>query len=901
MGQSYNPRYPRIQFFGFTDPPVDWLQKFDMVRSYGSYQKLKELNPDVIVTTSRDWNVWDLFSENAPEEWYVRDSKGEKVRISYGYLMDISEYCTPSPKYGGKKYNEYVITATIENTYSNPLYDGFFCQGVWDHPYGTTDVDLDKNGINDWKEHGRDWLVKQWIKGVNKVSKAIYEEFQKTNKVLILNSGRLHDFAWPYSNGLMLEHHGPQISFDYTYSMYKQWMQKAPAPHVLIVDGEGATKNSFRDMRYLLAFTLLGDGYFSFTDKQSGEHNYKRYYDEFDLDLGYPRSSAKTLSNGCLIRFFDNGVSIINPTGEEKTVTNSHLQGYTEYAGPYYRFRGGQDPTVNNGTMFDQVILRGQTHSSWGTLGDGIILLREPLTVIADIIIDDSDEATSPAQVTPTFSGSWTMSGESGREFYRMVLLPYANMYSYAYTQPGTGSKTAQYKPFIAVSGNYEIFEWHGYIGTTPEHTQEATNVPFTISFANGATAQGTIDQSIRYGQWNSLGTYYLDKNSNNSVTISDKADGIVIADAFKFVWRGSETDLVKPNAPREIQNTHRTEQSITLSWLSPLPASDGDVATAYQVFRNGSLIATPIANEYRDTGLQESTSYQYSVYAVDNAGLRSDGYVQAQYSTLADTVAPEIISLTVLSETSLDLLFSEGLDQASAENINNYNIEPDIDIYLAELQPGFTNVRLTTSNHLVNYPYTLYLNNIRDRSKASNAISANSFIEYTGGTGDTLFVTVSVDNDYEIWINGIYYGIGEGWSVSESYAAPSIAGKNVIAIKAYDRGGEAGLVATIDFDGTRYVSNETWKVSTSEEEGWETIGFNDVVWQKATSHGLHGTALPWAQYANVQGIPADGTVHWIWTSDHISDDLVYLRFTIGTGRNTTPPASPTGVTVRNK
>lgn len=903
MGQDFNPSYPRIYFSSFGKPPVEWLQKFDMVRCYSSYSKLKELNPNVIVTTSRDWNCWELPNENAPEEWYLRDSKGNKVRINYGYLMDMSEYCTPSPKYGGKKYNEYLITATIEQTLSNSVYDGFSCQGVWDHPYGTTDVDLDKNGINDWDEYGGEWLKTEWLKGVEKVAKAIYGEFEKKNKVLRLNSGRFHDFAWPYHNGLTLEHVGPMIAFDWVYGLYTKWMKAAPEPHLLTVGAEGESKNSFKDMRSLLAFTLLGDGYYGFTDKASGEHNYKHYYDEFDLNLGYPLASAKRLNNGCYVRFFDYGVSIVNLTGSDQVVTDADLREFASlYRGPYYRFRGGQDPGVNDGSMFNQVDLIGFAPNRWGQQGDGLVLLTEPKTVIADIIIDNHDGTTSPSNVTPIFTGDWMMTGSSGDHFFMMSYVPWKNIYKYAYIQPGNGSHTAQYKPNIGVAGNYEIFEWHGYIGDYPEQVQEATNLPFTIKFAGGATAQGTIDQSVLSGQWNSLGTYYLEKGSSSaSVTISNKADGIVIADAFKFVWKGSETDQTKPNAPRDLKNIQRTEKSITLSWQPPLQASDGDVATAYQVFRNGLLISTPIANEYHDTGLQESTAYEYSVYTIDNAGLRSDGYAQATCTTLADSVPPELVSLTVLSETSLDLLFSEALEQVSAENIGNYNIEPGVDIYTAELQPGYTNVRLTTSNHIIKYPYTLYLNNIRDRSKASNEIFPNSYIEYTGGTGDTLFVNVSVDNDYEIWINGVYLGSGENWRFAESYAVPSIAGKNVIAIKAYDRGGEAGLVATIDFDGTRYVSNETWKVTTQEEEGWNTVGFNDVPWQKATSHGLHGTALPWANYANVEGIPSDGTVHWIWTADYIGDDLVFFRFTIGTGVDSTPPDPPTGVTVRNK
>lgn len=535
---DFNPSYPRVYYSSFGDPPAEFLAKYDMVRCHTPVSDIKKANPKIIVTTSRDWNVWELPNERAPGEWYVRDSRGEIVRIGYGKLMNISEYCEPSPAHGGLKYNEYLIQATIEQTFRNPLYDGFSCQGVWDHPWGTRDVDLDRNGVNDWKEHGRDWLIREWLKGVDKTAKAIYGRFQKDNKILRLNSGRFHTFAWSYSNSVNLEHLGPYFHWGHNLRMLMQWMNRAPLPHTLTVGAKSTSKNDFSDMRYFLGYALMGDAYFGFTDRGSGEHLYKRYYDEFDLDLGYPLDSAEKLGNGCWVRFFDEGAVIVNPMGSPQAVTGNHLERLNGYEGPYYRFRGGQDPGFNDGSLFREITLRGQSGGRKGTRGDAVILLKKPLTVIADIIVDDHEINTSPASEPASLEGRWEPVKIGGGNF-RMVNAPHLGMHSAYFAHPGRNS-LAVYTPSIGVTGYYEVFEWHGYIGKDIDQVTEPERVHVILHHAEGEKHL-FIDQSVRPGRWNSLGVYKFTAGKQGKLVLhGDQQNGMVQADAFMWSWRGN-------------------------------------------------------------------------------------------------------------------------------------------------------------------------------------------------------------------------------------------------------------------------------------------------------------------------------------------------------------------------
>jgi hypothetical protein len=244
-----------------------------------------------------------------------------------------------------------------------------------------------------------------------------------------------------------------------------------------------------------------------------------------------------------------------------------------------------------------------------------------------------------------------------------------------------------------------------------------------------------------------------------------------------------------------------------------------------------------------------------------------------------------------------VEVLFDEPVEASSAQNIHNYTINNNITVLQADLMDDLLTVHLTTSEHMIDVTYTISIEHVRDRSTRQNAIASPVTETYTGTSGP-LDIWISCDDEYELYVNGEFVGSNSGWSTAEHYSVPSIAGKNLLAVKCVDQGGQAGFVAEIDFEGEHLVSNENWKVSTAEESGWETIPYDDLIWNKATSFGTHGEALPWAQYKNVEGISTNRDAQWIWSSDNDYDNVVYLRFSLRSSGDSTPPSAPTGVVV---
>ncbi|OWQ93899.1 chitinase [Roseateles aquatilis] len=90
-------------------------------------------------------------------------------------------------------------------------------------------------------------------------------------------------------------------------------------------------------------------------------------------------------------------------------------------------------------------------------------------------------------------------------------------------------------------------------------------------------------------------------------------------------VWKslgacdGGGTDVTPPSVPSGLSSSNITTSSITVSWSASTDTGSG--VNNYEVLRGGSLIASPTATTYTDTGLTAATSYSYQVRAKDKAG----------------------------------------------------------------------------------------------------------------------------------------------------------------------------------------------------------------------------------------------------------------------------------------
>ncbi|MBN2357010.1 Ig-like domain-containing protein, partial [candidate division KSB1 bacterium] len=197
-------------------------------------------------------------------------------------------------------------------------------------------------------------------------------------------------------------------------------------------------------------------------------------------------------------------------------------------------------------------------------------------------------------------------------------------------------------------------------------------------------------------------------------------------------IGSGVQLDTIPPNPPVALSSPNQTMNSISLSWQAPVAASDGDIASHYLVVRQGIALATVQATSYIDTGLEESFTYKYKVFAIDDAGLKSPQPAALDVSTTGDTQPPNATELNVISTTELQVVFSEPVEPASAQNAANYQITPAVQIVSATLTSEGTKVTLKTALHTTGQPYSLQVSNVKDRARNPNTMAPPKTFTYT-------------------------------------------------------------------------------------------------------------------------------------------------------------------------
>src|SRR5262249_6460123 len=122
-------------------------------------------------------------------------------------------------------------------------------------------------------------------------------------------------------------------------------------------------------------------------------------------------------------------------------------------------------------------------------------------------------------------SGSWMTSTTSPGYFGE----------GYHFRVAGDGSSRVRWPfPSSAATGSYEVFaRW-------TSGPNRASNATYVVNHAAGSSSVAA-DQRINGAVWRSLGTYTFSSGAaDQGVTLSDKADGVIVADAIRWLPAGS-------------------------------------------------------------------------------------------------------------------------------------------------------------------------------------------------------------------------------------------------------------------------------------------------------------------------------------------------------------------------
>ncbi|MFE6588866.1 DNRLRE domain-containing protein [Streptomyces sp. NPDC057781] len=129
------------------------------------------------------------------------------------------------------------------------------------------------------------------------------------------------------------------------------------------------------------------------------------------------------------------------------------------------------------------------------------------------VVLVDSSDFNNTAQ-----QGTWARTQAEQQSGYDTFSHP-----------AGDGSASFSWQLNIPQNGSYEVFVRH------PKMTGAATNTQFKVDHDGGSVTK-TVDQTQRAGEWISLGSYAFVEDGPQKVTVTDAANGTVLADSVKLV-----------------------------------------------------------------------------------------------------------------------------------------------------------------------------------------------------------------------------------------------------------------------------------------------------------------------------------------------------------------------------
>ncbi len=533
-----------------------------------------------------------IFGIPVSGEWAINvtHAAGDSVKRpwrfpGFGYVHNITPF---APEVNGKKvWAHFVDQRFNADKQDFSRFDGVFYDSFrfffWNEEFPAT-VDLDYNRLDDLSEPGKgiSWFNEQWADGVKQMlpyERQKYAALHPGEPVVVsINMGSAQEedpYPMAYCDGMMWEGY---MRFAYTcpelIRINQLWEAKHDSVFMVVEDYVDRISHSmdYKRIRYGLTASMISGAYYGMTF--GNEYSMSLYYDEFDVEMGYPTSLGQKVPGlgDVYVRFFDNGAAICNATGGNVTVSDAMLSGLAGYNGPYYRFLGGQrniagtSQNINTGQLFTSVDLVGYLGPvPKQNAGDGILLLTHPDTVVADIIVGTCYyNDTSPGTAKVILQGAFnkvTDKADNASDFtlrnrcYSQWVTSDSSGIGYYYSHKRLGTGSATFRPTIGVPGYYEISEWHPMVGETPNAYQEAADVPFEIVVDGVRKLSGVIDQTKNYGRWNRLAIVYLPQGITSHVRMTNQCEGYVAADAMRFRYLKRVTpDVTPPQRPEALQ-----------------------------------------------------------------------------------------------------------------------------------------------------------------------------------------------------------------------------------------------------------------------------------------------------------------------------------------------------------
>ncbi|MFI7455511.1 DNRLRE domain-containing protein [Nonomuraea sp. NPDC049714] len=416
-------------------------------------------------------------------------------------------------------------------------------------------------------------------------------------------------------------------------------------------------------------------------------------------EISHPPSHGQSIRNVSTMSYWDNGWSktTTDPWDIKTTYDYNQLGLQTNRT---VTSAGGSSQRALEWSYYPDGKLK--THSDNGV----------PLGL--DVVMSDNSDT---GQVTAT--GSWTQTG--GGTSASNIAGPQTTAttgfvgYDYATAPAGTGESAFTWNLTTPTAGTYKVQAAYP-AGAT------ATNATYTIQH-EGGQAQVTVDQSANPGSWVDLGSYTFTAGLAHSVTLTDDANGTVVADAVKLVRDNSgESDTeVKDFAYAYDANANLTQ----ITDASPAAKID-----LWDVSYTGLNQIDRIVEKLGGT-VKNTTTYAYN----ENSAVtqRTHDKTLAAYGYDVRDLVDEVVNKKSATDTApktTRYTYTPRAERLSETKANGNTVTYDYFLsgvlrHSLEKKPNATVV----AEHTIGYQGNLHRS--RDHAKIQNADNPGAYLEH--------------------------------------------------------------------------------------------------------------------------------------------------------------------------
>ncbi len=244
------------------------------------------------------------------------------------------------------------------------------------------------------------------------------------------------------------------------------------------------------------------------------------------------------------------------------------------------------------------------------------------------------------------------------------------------------------------------------------------------VEFLVDGTVVNTDTTSPYSFVWNSLtvanGTHTITARATDTINQQTTSTGVSVSVL---------NDSTAPTIPTGLSATATSPTQVNLSWNASTD-SGGSGLAKYEISRGGIILATINApsTTYSDTTVSASTTYSYTVKAIDGAGNKSAASTAATVTTPANNdITPPTIpgaftaSLPVSTDKTVNLNWTSSTDTGGS-GLKNYILSRNGTV-IATPAANATSFSDTTTVYSTNYTYTIAaVDNATNTSGAATA-----------------------------------------------------------------------------------------------------------------------------------------------------------------------------------